>query len=302
MIQWESCFTWYHNQCIGLAEHLFSGLKDCEITYFCVYNRCNNGVPFCSVQGCTVKITLVDKYNNIDNDIDMFVGGNNDNSETVVHDDGDNFACDGTNYFTDYTDCVTNVNDKVDLAVCDDDFVCVNSYSNDQVVSPNPFSGHGDDNVLADNEVVCSFTDSNSNRECIDSVSISHNYNDHSYAGDDSDCAAALADDVSSISKHTAELVFGCELPDTAFFEEQVPCSATFSLPVGTLNAVYVYSVNHSCVLGFGKCFLLKALSNIMTKVSLISSAIVSVPEGHQGLFMLMENVTFQVAPFHLNW
>ena len=50
-----------------------------------------------------------------------------------------------------------------------------------------------------------------------------------------------LNDDVSSISKHTAELVFSCELPDTAFFEEQVPCSATFSLPVGTLHSLRVF-------------------------------------------------------------
>ena len=144
-----------------------------------------------------MKISLVVKYSNIGNNIGKFVGGNNDNSEfrgTVIYHDSDNFACNGTDSFTDYNDCVTNVN-NVDLAVCDDDFVCVNSNSNDQVVSPNPFSGHGDDNVLADNEVARSFTDSNSNRECIDSVSISHNCNDHSYAGDDSDCAAALADE-----------------------------------------------------------------------------------------------------------
>jgi len=129
MIQCAKCFIWYHNQCIGLAEHLLYGLKDSEVTYFCGYNGCNSGVPFCSVQGHNVKLSLATKYNNVGNDVDTGLGCNTDSSQfcgTVVYDDGDNFACDGTDCFTDHagTDGITDVSDGVVLADSEPIFGC----------------------------------------------------------------------------------------------------------------------------------------------------------------------------------
>jgi len=57
MIQCEFCLRWYHCCCVGLPNDICNDkYHESDIVYFCSIDKCNSGIPHCSVKGNNIVV------------------------------------------------------------------------------------------------------------------------------------------------------------------------------------------------------------------------------------------------------
>ena len=57
MIQCEFCLRWYHCSCVGLPDDICNDkYHESDIVYFCSIDKCNSGIPHCSVKGNNIVV------------------------------------------------------------------------------------------------------------------------------------------------------------------------------------------------------------------------------------------------------